>query len=262
MTRLCRSVYGFSTPVRVKLGPAKLYLVAGADQLAALFKASKNLSTKSGVLLALENIFGTPSDVIPFYSADDSGIKSVPAPGSKVKPEHRLNFFQVRAAHRHLAGNALVEMTEHFLGVLGQRIKDSQFHEEWTEMPDLYRFLQYELLNAAVEALCGRYLLNQYPGFVDDFWEFDRSVPTLFKGPPRWLTPRPYRVRQRLLNAIKNWHRLAREHSDFTKTGPEDEEWEPYWGSKLMRARQDYTSGMHFMNADALAAEDLGLLSA
>ena len=262
LNRRCRSVYGFSTPVRVRLGPVKLYLVAGAEQLATLFKASKCMSTKSGVLIALENIFGTPSDVIPFYSADDSGVNSVPSLGSQVRPEHRLNFFQVRAAHKHLAGNGLMQMTERFLGVIGRRIEDSQIRDEWTELPDLYTFLQYEVFSAAIEALCGKYLLTQNPGFVDDFWEFDRSVPTLFKGLPRWLTPKPYKVRQRLLDAIKDWHRYAREHSDFTKTGPEDEEWDPYWGSKLMRARQHYTNEMHFMNADALAAEDLGLIFA
>jgi hypothetical protein len=134
----------------------------------------------------------------------------------------------------------------------------NEIRDEWITMPDLYTFLQYEVFNAAVEALCGQYLLTQYPGFVDDFWEFDQSVPTLFKGLPRWLTPRPYKVRQRLLDAIKSWHRVAREYSDFTKSGPNDAEWDPYWGSKLMRARQHYTTGMHFMNADALAAEDLG----
>ena len=262
LTPRYRSVYGFSTPVRVRLGPVKLNLVAGADHLAALFKASKCMSTKSGVLLALENIFGTPSNVIPHYAADDSGVNAIPAPGSQVKPEHRLNFFQVRAAHKHLASNGLMGMTERFLGVLGRRISDSEVGHEWTEMPDLYTFLQYEIFNAAVEALCGKHLLTQYPGFVDDFWEFDRSAPTLFKGLPRWLTPKPYKVRQRLLDAIKNWHRLAREHSDFGKIGPEDEEWDPYWGSKLMRARANYTTGMHFMNADALASEDLGLIFA
>lgn len=248
--------------MRVRLGPVKLHLVAGADHLSALFRASKSMSTKAGVLLALENIFGTPSKAISFYAADDSGVNSTPAPGSQIKPEHRLNFFQVRAAHKHLAGNGMVQMTERFLTVLGRRIENSQIGDEWTEMPDLYTFLQHEVFNAAVEALCGEHLLTQYPGFVDDFWEFDRSVPTLFKAFPRWLTPRPYKTRQRLLDAIKRWHKFARDHSDFTKIGPEDDEWDPYWGAKLMRARQNYTTGMHFMSADALASEDLGLIFA
>ena len=255
-------MYGFSTPVRIRLGPVKMYFVVGADHLAALFKASKGMSTKAGVLKALENMFGTPSDVIPFYAADDSGVNSIPAPGSRVKPEHRLNYFQVRAAHKHLAGSGMVKMTERFLSVLERRIEESHVGRDWIDMPDLYTFLQYEVFNAAVEALCGKYLLTQYPGFVDDFWEFDRSVPMLFKGLPRWLIPRPYRVRQRILDAIKSWHKLAREHSDSTKINAEDDEWDPYWGAKLMRARANYTKSMPFMNEDALAAEDLGLIFA
>lgn len=47
-------------------------------------------------------------------------------------------------------------------------------------MPGLHTFLQYKSFAAAVEALCGQYLFTQYPGFMDDFWKFNRSVPTLF----------------------------------------------------------------------------------
>ncbi|KAL9608752.1 MAG: hypothetical protein Q9167_006424 [Letrouitia subvulpina] len=193
---------------------------------------------------------------------DNSGINAEPNPDSNVKPKYRLNYFQVKAAHKHLNGVGLAQMTKHFLKVLRRRVEESPIGDQWTEMPDLFAFLQHEVFSAAVEALAGKFLLGQYSGFVDDFWEFDRSVPTLIKKLPRWLSPRPYRVRQRLLDAIKNWHKLAREHSDFTKVGPEDPEWDPYWGSKLMRARQDYSKGMHFMNEDALAAEDLGLIFA
>ena len=97
---------------------------------------------------------------------------------------------------------------------------------------------------------------------MEDFWEFVASVPTLVKGLPYWMSPKPYRVRCRLLDAIKKWHKMAHEHSDCTKTGANDPEWEPYFGSKFMRTRQEYTRGMDFMNADALAAEDLGLIFA
>ncbi|MCJ1463451.1 hypothetical protein MMC07_002058 [Pseudocyphellaria aurata] len=220
------------------------------------------MSTKSGVLLALENIFGTPPDVIPFYAADDSGVNVVPLPGSTVKAEHRLNYLQVRAAHKHLSGPGLGHMTERFLMTLRRRIDKSQIGSEWIEMPDLYRFLQIEVFHAAVEAMCGSYLLSQYPTFVEDFWEFDRSVPTLFKALPRWMTPKPYKVRDRLLKAVKRWHKMAHENSDCTKIGADDAEWDPYFGSKLIRARQDYSLGMDFMNADARAAEDLGLIFA
>ncbi|KAL2045340.1 hypothetical protein N7G274_002423 [Stereocaulon virgatum] len=256
--------YGYSTPVRLRLGPFKMYLVSGADHYMTLFsnKASRCMNTKGAVLLALENMFGTPSNVIPFYAADKSGVNSTPLPGSGVQPEHRITYLQVKAAHKHLSGTGLAQMTGSFLNILERRFSEAQVGPEWVDQPDLYAFLQNEVFRAAVEALCGPHLLLQSPTFVEDFWQFVTDVPTLIKGLPRWMSPGPYRNRQRLLDAVKKWHRYASEHSDFSRIGINDPEWEPYFGSKLIRARQEYSSKMFFMNKDALAAEDLGLIFA
>ena len=153
-------------------------------------------------------------------------------------------------------------MTDFYLNVLKRGCQSSQIGPEWVDHPDLYRFLQDKVFRAAVEAMCGRHLLSQSATFVDDFWEFVDSVPTLIKGLPRWLSPRPYRVRGRLLESIKRWHNLAHEKSDSSKIGADDPEWDSYFGSKLIRARQEYSRNMPWMNADVLAAEDLGLLFA
>ena len=100
-------------------------------------------------------------------------------------------------------------MTDFYLNVLKQGFQSSQIGSEWVGHPDLYRFLQDTVFRAAVEAMCGQHLLTQSPTFVDDFWEFADSVSKLIKGLPRWVSPRPYRVRGRLLDAIKRWRNLA-----------------------------------------------------
>ena len=248
----------------MRLGPFKMYLVSGADQYVTLFnnKASRSLNTKGAVLLALKNLFGTPLSTIPFYAADNSGVNSTPLTGSRVKPEHRITYFQTRAAHKFLSGPALVQMTECFLKFLKRRIDEGHINSEWVDQQDLYAFVQDTVFKAAVEALCGSYLLSMSPTFVEDFWEFTSAVPILITGIPRWLSPRPYRTRDRLLDAVRKWHKYAHEHSDCTKIGANDPEWEPYFGSKLIRARQEYSAGLEPMNADALASEDLGLLFA
>ena len=225
-------------------------------------KALRCINTKAAVLLALENMFGTPSDVIPFDAADNLGVNSTPLSGSGVQPEHRITYLQVKAAHKHLSGTGLVQMTEFFLNILERRFLERQVRREWADHPDLYMFLQDEVFRAAVDALCGPHLLSQSPTFVKEFWQFVTDVPMLIKGLPRWMSPGPYCTRQRLLDAIKKWHNYAIEHSDFSKTGPNDPEWEPYFGSKSIRARQEYSSNMPFMNKDALAAEDLDLIFA
>lgn len=120
----------FSIPVHVKFGRLELYIEAGADHLAALFQVSKCMSTESGVLLAPENIFSPLPNITPHHAVDDSGVNAISAPGSQVPPEYCLDLFQVGAAHQHLAGNRLMEMTEYFVGVLGKRVEVGEFGRE------------------------------------------------------------------------------------------------------------------------------------
>lgn len=115
-------------------------------------------------------------------------------------------------------------MTECFLNVLKRRLSESQVRSEWVDQPDLYAFLQDKVFRAAVDALCGSLLLLQSPIFVEDFWQFVADVPTLIKGLPRWMSPGPYRARQRLLDAVKKWHKYAIEHSNFFKIDLNDSE--------------------------------------
>ena len=241
-----------------------MYIVSEARQIVALYntKASRTLSTRQVVTLAMQNLYGTPHHVIPYYAADDSGINPTPLPGSQVKPEHRINYLQTKAAHRYLSGSGLVRMIELYLKVLKRRIGASQIGSDWVDHPDLYTFLQNEVFRSSVEAMCGPHLLAQSTSFVEDFWAFMSSVPTLFKGLPKWTCPKGHGARGRLLHAIKNWHKIAHEQSDCTKTDMTNPEWEMYYGSELIRSRQEYGRGIDFMDADALAAEDLGLLFA
>lgn len=108
----------------------------------------------------------------------------------------------------------------------------------------------------------GSYILSLNPDSFNDFWAFDQSVPTLLKGLPRWLTPTAHRNRDRMLMAIKKWHAFATENSDFSKIGPDDPDWDHYFGTKYVKARQSFLHDVETMNPDGRASEDLGLLFA
>lgn len=112
------------------------------------------MNNKDIVLISLENISAGPQ-LIPFYAADNFVIGPIPALGGQIKPQHRLNHFQIKAAHKHLSGDGLVQMTERFMSVLRQRIEKSQVEKDWAAMPDLYESRQFETSTAAIEALCG-----------------------------------------------------------------------------------------------------------
>ncbi len=257
-----RKQYGYSIPVRLRAGTSKLFVISSPEQIATIFKSSRGLTTKPSAILALKRLLGAPDRAIPLYAADDSGAGVEPRPGSKTRPEHRIHYFQAKAAHKHLSGQGLVAMSERYMAIWKQNMDAQRIQDEWTELPDLYAFLRVEVFRAAVEAMCGSYLLAAHPNFIEDFWRWDSYVPMLLRGFPRWLYPEAYRTRDRLLANIKDWHRAGREHCDHTKLGPDDPDWDPYYGSKLVRARAAYSDQMDAMDDDAQASEDLGLIFA
>ncbi|KAI1205125.1 cytochrome P450 [Annulohypoxylon truncatum] len=95
---------------------------------------------------------------------------------------------------------------------------------------------------------------------VEDLLVFQSHVPDFFSPFPSWFYPKAYRVRARIIDGIKRWHKYANEHSDCSKIGPEDPEWELYFGTKLIRTRLNHTLKLKEFNADARASEDLGLI--
>lgn len=190
---------------------------------------------------------------------------SSPRKGSRTRQENRIHFHQAHATQRYLSGQHLHPLADRYLKTLTRNLDaalNKADDQGWLEQPDLYRFLQEHVSSSAIETLMGSKILELNPTLVEDFWTFDRNVPLFLRCLPRWMIPRAYRSRERLLASIKKWHAYAHEHSDCTNTSREDPEWEPYFGSKVIRARQEYSLPMKPMTADARASEDLGLMFA
>ena len=70
----------------------------------------------------------------------------------------------------------------------------------WSQLPDLFAFMQDELFPTAVEAMYGETLLSVNPKFVSDFWAFNKGLPYLAKGHPCWMVPSAYQARDAVLN--------------------------------------------------------------
>lgn len=234
--------------------------VSGSDKISTIFKQTRNLAPKQAALVALEKVFGLPKPALALYNADDSGTAFNAHPQSKVAPHNRIFYLQHKATVTNLSGSALNDLTRRFLENLRQRILKSSIGSEWVEMPDLYSFLQVELFHASVEAMCGPIIFCLSPDFTREFWEFDRWMPNLFKGYPRWMIPGSYRALDKALNSIKQWHAFAHEHYDASQIVPNNEDWDMYFGSKLIKERLEYSGKIKSMDEDAVASEDLGLL--
>ena len=251
--------FGTSVPVRLRLFNAELYLISGTQNLKQVWRKSQYLSSKVQVLIGVGTLFGTPKEALDFYEADDSGNNHLPHPDSNIHPENRIHHLTHKTTIELLAGKHLHSLAKSFQTLFEKRVCNLEVGSGWTDMPDLLDLLQSNMFSAAVEAMCGPYLLAASPDFVRDFWAFDSYTPWIIKGYPRILKPTAWRARDRCLEDVKRWHTYVKQHDTTTVVDTESAQ-DPFYGTGLMRARQSYSSKMKPMNADAVSSADLGLI--
>ena len=254
--------FGFSVPVRVRVGPVKGYLVSDAAHFDLLLRGARNLNSTPGIILVLRNMFGLPKEAGDFYAEDNSGIAATPIPGSQVAPHNRIAHLRHGAAARLLYGPHLRNMTDRFIKNFTKQIDDyKDIGSEWVEYPDLVDWLQRFTFQAATTSLMGHHVFRFNPNFSDDFWEFMYYLPTLMRGYPRWMNPSAWKARERCLDTITKYHKHAWENVDHEKDD-DSVEYEEFFGARIMRVRYAYAKKMEKMSDEARAAEDLAMVFA
>ncbi|KAI9154655.1 Cytochrome P462 monooxygenase [Paramyrothecium foliicola] len=255
-----RSSYGSIRPLLVRAGPMRFFVFNNPDHVKAAFRKSKYATNKSTTLFALRQIFGLPEEAVKFYRADDSGNASTSRKESLVEPQNRIGFLTAHNLHKHLSGVHLENLSNRYIDFLLRDLSSFDVQDEWVSLPDLHDFIQKYAMTASLKATFGTELFKQCPNVIDDLMDFNSRLPDFIRCLPRWLAPGAHRVRERLLSSVKKWHDYAHKHFDCSKTGPEDPEWEPYFGSKLIRVRQQYLLQMEKVTAQTRAVEDLGFM--
>ncbi|KAI0109099.1 cytochrome P450 [Nemania sp. FL0031] len=254
-------------PVTVRLGPAKAYLLTQPETYGPLLRDTKSCTNKAFAVIIMEHIFGMPKSAMHLYRNDKSGIGTIPHPGSTLSPHLRVWHHHYRTASRYLQGDSLRSLSKQVVEHLSEGLAKIDHNDpvdsgEWVDIPDFFMWWTHRYFTATITALCGPHLISLNPGFVEDFWDYLNSWPKLSKLYPRTLAPGNYRPRQRILDSIKRWHAYARQHSDYRHNGPDAPAWDEYWGSVWFKVRQRWGQDTGDMNDDALASEDLFVLTA
>lgn len=210
--------------------------------------------------VGLQNLFGMPKSALRPYKADDSGSRSRPHPESDIAPHNRVDYLTHVDLYRAFGGSALNKKFLRCADLLKLNLDGLALpKDEWTEIPDFLVFFQDQVGTALIKGIYGPTLLELNPGFMDDIWLFDRATPYFIKLMPRFLSPKIYQVRARLLQAIQRWYIHARKHFRERDIGP-DGDYDPYWGSELIRSRQRVLLKADDQDDTAMAAADLGLI--
>ncbi len=239
-----------------------MHYISGAENLLAVFRGSRDLTTTPSSILVLENAFGSPASVSHIMLDDDTGVLPQPLEGTRdIAPNNRIFAIMHKGLHTHLNGKGLTVLGEKFSYFLQAELEALGIGtDEWTEIPDLYRMIQEVIFKATTKALCGPHLFALNPDFTSDFWEFDSYVPSLFKLLPRWMVPAAYRVRDKLKTSLMKWHAFAEKHFYVELEKEQPQSWEEYFGHRLMRERMIAHKGIDGYNDEARAANDLGMI--
>ncbi|PVH83580.1 cytochrome P450 [Cadophora sp. DSE1049] len=249
-------------PVKLKLGPEKVYIITGVENIRHIFNKSRELSTKALTIKVLVHAFGMPSSDTKVYEDDDSGLYLKPAPGSNVAPVMRLLHKAHHQFSKELTGTSLAELSRQFVRGLALQInrKGEEIADSWIELPDIFEFVRDESFTATTTALCGDHILRLNPDFASNFWEFDSCLRLMLQRVPRLFIPKAYAIRDKCQKQVAIWHAFADKHVDCCDESLSDVLWEPFYGHRLMRERAKMYKATHKFSDVGRAASDLGMI--
>ncbi|RMY75995.1 hypothetical protein D0862_13829 [Hortaea werneckii] len=154
------------------------------------------------------------------------------------------------------------ELTRQFTAFLDEGLRqdaDAMAAEgKMGETVHLYGWLRDRMFTASTRALMGDKLLQMYPGYREDFYKFDARFLSFFFGLPRFLMGDAFEVRDRIFRNLERWSLEMHRLSGGVPVDPEGPAWEPFFGSRLNRARQLNYKERH-LNTRTGAALDLGM---
>ena len=235
-----------------------IYLVQGKENIQAVWRSTSLSAATTVQSYALRAFFGMSAKSVGVYVRDDTGMASRPDPRSTVEPHNRINYRTHMLFNEMLSGAELSPIIDRFQAYLAIMIHKLEVRDDWVEMPDLYYLLYRNLSPCVIESLCGPTILKETSDFVTTLWEFENRLSTLSKMIPRVFAPGAYIYRDKLVSAVKKWHAVAREGF---KRKHESLDFEPLWGSKGIRQRQDMFSSVDdFDDYHTMACMDLGMI--
>ncbi|KAL8819574.1 MAG: hypothetical protein Q9223_002018 [Gallowayella weberi] len=246
-------------PAQIKLLRSRLFLVQGRKNIQSVWRLSQGSAATPQHNFYLKQIFGMPDKALRLYTADDSGCLDEPRSYSTVKPENRIDHITHKALSRFLSGPGLDPFFDRFTKNMMRNLGSLGIGHEWMRLEDLWALFRSNITSAAIEAMCGSAIMALHPSFADDLWAYDSGIPDLVKGLPRWWVSGSYAKRDHILRSIKSWHAYARKNFDASRIGP-DGDWDPIFGSRFIRERQDIFPRMDGMDDDGMAASDLGAI--
>ena len=193
--------------------------------------------------------FGMQKDEIEKYYAHNT-----PANPGELHPRYQD---EKQNAKYMLMTDKVNELTAEFTRRLGQDL-DSLYRDGPGQI-ELCRWLRTLMFRASTTALWGEKIFEVSPDLEEHFWQFDQDMLSLFFRLPKWLIPKAFLNRDTALDCVIKWNEFLEKATHGQIPDPDTIAWEPYYGSRLQRARR-LTFKKRNLSAHAIAGLDLGFL--
>jgi hypothetical protein len=199
-----------------------------------------------------DKLFGSPKATLHLYQngANTSATTSVET--NAATHEHTA---------LHLTDTALASIMDVYVSVLSENMHNKMFQiGTWTQIEDLWSFLQQVLVRCTLETLFGSALLKQYPRMVRDYLEFNTAVEDFTYGMPRIMVSAAAKPRERLHQGIESWLRANRNEADKAVLASDDSVWDERKGLQFIREKDKAFSNVKGVDSKVRAAEMLGII--
>lgn len=244
-------------PIRIRLFVMDNIVINRPEDIVQIFKQSAILTNKP-YRKFVSNTFGVPEEAKILFAADVTGLRHKNQAGTSIKQEYRVDYLMHTFITQFMSGPSLGPLATRFTDNLIRRLEAEDIGHEWTEFPDLYVFIRDHMFYASVVAMFGEQLFKLNPNFCEEFWAFEKTVPELSKGLPKWMNRSAIEARDRCLASVQEWGIYLREQASIRPRI--DPVYDPVFGSEIVQKRHDAFAKMPAMSPKGIACEDLGLI--
>ena len=221
--------------VKFFLGPNTVYLVAGSQNIQAIFGSAHKIGNEELMLrTVLPKLYGLSKRELDIWAKDKSGRGKVPFPGTENQTGQRYWFNEHHIHTEYMSRTKYLEsLSKEYYRLFSEIIDQKESVGKWSTV-SLTDLCKNEMARCAVTTLVGPRIFELSPDFTDSMWEFDSVIFQLVLGLPPWLNPKPLKVRD-------GWNKKIREYLDsglesFDWNGPDVEStWEPVFGARVCR---------------------------
>lgn len=132
--------------------------------------------------------------------------------------------------------------------------------DESTKKVDLYDWLRTAMFKASATMYMGDHILKSYPDFPTDFIAWERGFLDLMFGFGKFMAPEAHSAQAKVIAGATKWIEDVDKLTEGKCPDPNDPNvpWEPNWGSRLSRGRQQAWVNLG-MSQRGRACVELGL---